>query len=120
MIDKLKDRKHKALTIEIEIEPEGKEEKIDSENKKMGLAPDLKLKDGPEDLKDGEVVGQDDPIMKEKLEKMKDADAALKGNLDEQDEIQFERMIDRGEQPKSLLEKARFKMYADKKGYESR
>lgn len=104
MIENLKDRKHKALEVKIEIGPK------EDENKVLGIAPDLKEKEA-------EVVdeGQD-----EKMMRMKDADEALKGNMDESDEIQFERMIDSKEQPKTLLDKARMKMYADKKGYESK
>lgn len=120
-MDKLKDRKHKAMTIEISLSPESK---VEDENKVLGIAPDLKKKDSKEDLVGLSETEQDgdpemmDPMSKEA--KMKDAEMALKGNMDESDELQFERMIDAKEQPKSLLDKARFKMYADKKGYESK
>lgn len=99
MIENLKDRKHKALEVKIEIGPK------EDENKILGIAPDLKEKD-------------EEPIDDEKALRMKDADEAL--DMDESDETQFERMIDSKEQPKSLLDKARLKMYADKKGYESK
>lgn len=128
MMDALKDKKKNAMKIEIEISPNHKEE---DENKKMGLAPDLKEEEDEGEVKlakngdqeDSSAVDLDDDMMDAKNDKkmrMEDAAKALKGNMDENDEIQFERMIDKGEQPKSLLDKARFKMYADKKGYESK
>jgi hypothetical protein len=109
MIENLKDRKHKSMQIKIEIAPE---EKKEDENKVMGMAPDLDEKE------DGTV--KDPGMSDEDSLKMKDADEALKGGLSESDETQFERMIDQGEQPKSMLEKAKFKMYCDKKGYKSK
>lgn len=122
MMDALKDKKKNAMKIEIEIHPG---DKTEDENKKLDLAPDLKevelAKNG--DQEDSSAVDLDDDMINAKNDKkmkMDDAAAALKGNMDENDEIQFERMIDKGEQPKSLLDKAKFKMYADKKGYQSK
>ncbi len=103
MIEHLKDRKHKALEVKIEIGPK------EDENKILGIAPDLKDEEEVDESQD-----------EEKALRMKDADEALKGNLDESDETQFERMIDSKEQPKTLLGKAKMKMYSDKKGYESK